>query len=357
MPQPASNDRRISPWEQIDIDTSEMWQVYDLRRDASMQTELGDLPRALGTDLVAWSADDPERPLNWPSRKIWMNLSIISFFRLLTPLASSMITPATGLVLHDFYSSNQTLGSFEVSISVLGYALGPLAWAPLSEINGRLPVYYVSNILFTCGNIGCGLAPNLPSLLAFRLHAGAAGSCPVTVGSGSIADCIPEEKRGKVTAIFTVGPLLGPTLGPVIVGFLSEAHGWRAVFWFITAASATCALISFVIQRETYKPVLLARRAKRLRATIGDSNIQHRQSAASPRSEVFAKAIFRPLIMLVKSPIVLLTSFYVGLVYGYSYLLFTSFSALFTQTYGFRASARSASPISALALDAHADCS
>jgi len=313
-----------------------MWQVYDLGREAGTPHSLGDTP--LDPNLVDWSPDDPERPMNWPSRTIWANLAIISFFRLLTPLASSMIAPATALVLHDFHSADQSLGSFVVSIFVLGYALGPLAWAPLSEIYGRLPVYHISNILFTCWNIGCALAPNLPSLLVFRLLAGMAGSCPVTVGSGSITDCIPKERRGKATAIFTVGPLLGPVLGPVIGGFLSEARGWRSVFWFIAIASAICALISFLVQRETYEPVLLERRAKRLRAVSGNSNIHHRRSAALPRSAVFSRAILRPLVMLVKSPIVLLTSFYVGLVYGYSYLLFTSFSALFTHTHGFSAS-------------------
>lgn len=107
---------------------------------------------------------------------------------------------------------------------------------------------------------------------------------------------------------------------------------------FIAIASAICALISFLVQRETYEPVLLERRAKRLRAATGRSNISHRHTTTEPRSAVFVKAIFRPLTMLFKSPIVLLTSFYVGLVYGYSYLLFTSFSTLFTQTYGFSTS-------------------
>lgn len=134
-----------------------------------------------------------------------------------------------------------------MSIFVLGYALGPLALAPLSEIQGRLPVYHVSNVLFTYWNIGCALAPNLPLLLVFRLLAGMAGSCPVTVGSGWIADCVPKERKGKATAIFTMGPLLGPVLGPVIGGFLSKAHGWRAVCFFIAIASAVCAIISFMV--------------------------------------------------------------------------------------------------------------
>ena len=197
-------DRGSSIWERADSDLSQMWQVYDLRQERATQHEVnGDLENG-GSYSLDWDPDDPDRPMNWPQRKNWLNLGVISFFRLLTPLASSMIAPATGLVLQDFSSNSAALGSFVVSIFVLGYAMDPLALAPLSEIHGRLPIYHVSNVFFTSWNIGCALAPNLQSLLVFRLFAGMSGSCAVTVGSGSIADCIPKERRGKATAIFSM---------------------------------------------------------------------------------------------------------------------------------------------------------
>jgi len=154
-------------------------------------------------NLIDWAIDDPERPLNWSNTKKWRNLGIISFFRLLTPLASSMVAPATNTVLEDFGSTNRTIGSFIVSIYILGYALGPLVVAPMSEIYGRLPVYHVNSMLFCLWNLCSALAPNIGSLLAFRLLAGLAGSCPVTIGNGSIADCVRKEKRGTVMAMFS----------------------------------------------------------------------------------------------------------------------------------------------------------
>lgn len=114
-----------------------------------LQTTPSDLERATAEEekqssqdpnLVDWEKDDPECPRNWSTRKTWSNLGVISFFRLLTPLASSMIAPVTSLVLTEFGTSNETIGSFIVSIYILGYALGPLVLAPLSEIYGRLPV-------------------------------------------------------------------------------------------------------------------------------------------------------------------------------------------------------------------------
>lgn len=155
------------------------------------------------SNLVDWATDDPERPLNWSTSAKCLNLGLVSFFRFLTPLASSMVAPATGLIIRDFDSDNETIGSFIVSIFILGYALGPLVLAPLSESYGRLPLYHINNALFTLWNLGAALSPNVGALLAFRLLSGLAGSCPVTIGSGSIADCVARERRGLVTTIFS----------------------------------------------------------------------------------------------------------------------------------------------------------
>ena len=154
-------------------------------------------------NLVDWEIDDPERPLNWSTSAKCLNLGLVSFFRFLTPLASSMIAPVTGLILKDFNTDNEAIGSFIVSIYVLGYALGPLVLSPLSEMYGRLPLYHVNNALFALWNLAAALSPNVDALLAFRLLAGLAGSCPVTIGNGSIADTVAKERRGLVTAIFS----------------------------------------------------------------------------------------------------------------------------------------------------------
>jgi len=286
-------------------------------------------------DLVDWSGDDPANPLNWSTTKVWCNLGIISFFRFLTPLASSMMAPVANLILQDFSNSNQTIGSFLVSIYILGYALGPMVLAPLSEIYGRLPVYHVNSVLFVIWNMACALSPNVGSLLAFRLLAGLAGSCPVTNGNGSIADCVPKENRGKVTALFTVGPLLGPVFGPIAGGFLGDDAGWRWIFWVLTIVSGVGTAVSFSLQHETYAPILLERRVKALKQQTGNKKLHHKHTSSFTKAEVFRRSIFRPLAMLFTSPIVFLTSIYVGLVYGYTYLLFTSFEQVFTSIYGF----------------------
>jgi MFS family permease len=99
--------------------------------------------------------------------------------------------------------------------------------APLSELYGRVKLYHISNAGFFFANIGCALGTNLESLMLFRFIAGSAGAAPLAIGGGTIADLVPVEKRGKVIAIYNIGGLLGPALGPIVGGFFTEALGWR----------------------------------------------------------------------------------------------------------------------------------
>ena len=201
--------------------------------------ENGDL-RNIDHEIVDWQGeDDPECPLNWPMRTKVINVTIVSAWTLLTPLASSMVAPGILGILKEFGSTDTTLGSFVVSIFVLGYAVGPLVIAPMSEIYGRVPVYGVCNALFVVWTLACAFAPNLGALLVFRFFQGVAGVCPQTIGSGTISDLIPAEQRGAFMSAFSLGPLLGPVIGPVAGAFLSEREGWRWVFRVLTIAVST----------------------------------------------------------------------------------------------------------------------
>ena len=139
------------------------------------------------SDVIDWEGkDDPRNPMNWTSRRKWNNLAVICALTFLTPMASSMIAPAIPLIMKDFNFNNETVASFVVSIYVLGYAVGPLIWAPLSELYGRVPIYHICSIMFVIWTAACALAPNIGALLAFRLFAGLVGSCPITIGGASV---------------------------------------------------------------------------------------------------------------------------------------------------------------------------
>lgn len=161
-------------------------------------------------NLITWDGDnDPENPMNFSSKIAVTNIGIISLICFVTPLASSMFAPAIPAVMQEFKSTNIELASFVVSVYVLGFAVGPLAFAPLSEVYGRLPVYHVCNVCFVAFTIACALAKNLNMLIVFRFLAGVFGSAPLTNGGGSIADLVEQAKRGKAMSGFAMGPIVG----------------------------------------------------------------------------------------------------------------------------------------------------
>jgi multidrug resistance protein len=160
-----------------------------------------------------------------------------------------MFAPGVEGVLVEFHSTSITLASFVVSIYVLGYCIGPLFVAPLSEMYGRAPVYHVSNVLYLIFTVACAVSSSLPMLIVFRFFAGAVGSTPISIGGGTFGDLFRVEERGAAISIWAMGPLLGPVVGPVAGGFLAEAAGWRWIFWLITIAVGLYAILIAATER------------------------------------------------------------------------------------------------------------
>ncbi|KAH8725828.1 benomyl/methotrexate resistance protein [Phaeosphaeriaceae sp. PMI808] len=290
------------------------------------------------TDIIDWKGgNDPTKPINWTNMRKFKNISIICYCTFLTPLGSTMFAPAIGQVMATYHSSDPLLASFVVSVWVLGYFFGPLFLAPLSELYGRLPVYLVCNVLFTVFNVGSALSPSISALVIFRFLAGTFGGCPITLGAGTFGDLIRPHNRGKIIAIWSLGPIMGPILGPIAGGYLGEGVGWRWICWTLSIASGVGTILSFICQEETYPPTLLARKTNKLIKETSNQNLRAATDLDADRtpSQIFTRGIIRPLRLLFLSPIVSILSVYVGVVYGFMYLLFTTFPLVFQAQYGF----------------------
>ncbi|PTB61347.1 MFS general substrate transporter, partial [Trichoderma citrinoviride] len=164
------------------------------------------------------------------------------------------------------------------------------------------------------------------------------GSCPITNGGGSITDMIRQDRRGAAMACFAIGPLLGPVVGPVVGGFITTALGWRWVFYIMAILSGTLALLYALCARETYASVLLRRKADRLRRRTNNPLLRSKLDPGLSHAAYLKRGILRPFKMLVLSPISIICGVYVGVVYAYLYLLFTSLTPLFMEIYHFKTS-------------------
>lgn len=290
-------------------------------------------------NLVDWDGpDDPMNPMNWSAKKKWSNIFILSTITLLVPLGSSFFAPGVPQVMREFGTTSQSLTTFVVSVYVLGFAFGPLVIAPMSELHGRLPVYHVCNFAFLCWTIGAALAPSMDSLIAFRFLQGLFGVAVMTLGGGTIGDIMEPAKRGGAMAIWALGPLLGPVIGPVAGGFLSENVGWRWIFWVLAIATGVVAIAAFFVMGETYAPILLETKTKRLQKETGNMDLISKLDNGLSVKELFIRALVRPSKLMFLSPICALMALYMAIVYGVFYLLFTTFTFVFEDLYGFSTS-------------------
>ena len=237
--------------------------------------------------------------------------------------------------MREFRSSSEQLAAFVVSVYVLGFAAGPMLFAPLSEIYGRTIVYHICNVGFIAFVIGCALAPSLNALIAFRFLSGVFGACPITNGGGSIADMVEQEHRGAAMAVFSIGPLLGPIIGPVAGSFLADAEGWRWDFWLLVIIASVLAVVMVFTMKETYAPVILHRKVERLRKETGNPLLRSKLDVGLSPGDYFKRGIVRPFKMLLLSPICIVFALYISVVYGYLYLMFTSITEVFQRYYGF----------------------
>jgi hypothetical protein len=131
--------------------------------------------QALQGDFSQIKLEPEENPFNWPAQKKWMATIVIVFMTANITFCSSIHTAAIPGVTKTFACS-PTVATLGVTTFLVGFASGPMLFAPLSEALGREIVFRITMFLFFCFNIGCALSPNLPALLILRFFSGFFGS-------------------------------------------------------------------------------------------------------------------------------------------------------------------------------------
>jgi MFS family permease len=109
---------------------------------------------------------------------------------------------------NDFQTS-EAAAAFSVSVFLIGFGVGPLVFAPMSETFGRKPIYVVGFTLFTLTQIPCALAVNIQMLTGFRFLQGLFGSVSIANWGGTISDMYDALERTRVVGWFILGPLAG----------------------------------------------------------------------------------------------------------------------------------------------------
>ncbi|OKL56131.1 hypothetical protein UA08_08724 [Talaromyces atroroseus] len=284
---------------------------------------------------VSWLENDPRDPMNFSAVSKWLVTLLVSVNTMAVALVSSAYSGGIVEVILGFQISEE-VAILGISLFVLGFAVGPLIWAPLSEIYGRRYIFIASAAGLTVFVAGAAGSQNIWTLIILRFFAGSLGSAPFAVAGGVIADCFPAVSRGLASGLYCAAPFLGPTLGPIIGGFLSESAGWRWVEGLVAAIAGVLGIITVFTLPETYAPVLLRKRAVRLSTITGRvyrSKLDIEQGEAS-LTGTLKVALSRPWLLLFHEPIVLLLSIYLSIVYGILYMFFAAMPIVFQEGRG-----------------------
>lgn len=209
----------------------------------------------------------------------------------------------------------------------------------MTELFGRQQLFagtYLALAAFSAGGAG---AQNMQTLAILRFFAGAFGSSPLTNSGGVIADMFSANERGMATSLFAAAPFMGPVFGPIVGGFVGETVGWRWIEGVEAIFVGVLLIIGVLVVPETYSPVILRERAKKLSALSGKVYISRMdyEQGTTTIGQAFKASLSRPWILLFREPIVFLLSIYMAIIYGTLYMLFSAFPIVYQVNRGWSA--------------------
>ncbi|KAJ9151386.1 MFS transporter, DHA1 family, multidrug resistance protein [Pleurostoma richardsiae] len=324
---PGQSSRRVSHWDVV--------KSHSLITDEILSHVYEGSGTAVDPFLVNFPPNDPRNPMNFSTPKKWFITSVVTASVFAVTLTSSAYSGSSKEITRDFGISSE-LAAAGISLFVLGFAVGPCLWAPLSELYGRQVLFVSTNALVVAFVAGAAGSRNVASLLVFRFLGGTFGASPLTNAGGVIADIFPPSHRGLGMALFSAAPFLGPLLGPIVAGFISMNVGWRWVQGTMAILIGVIWIAGSLTIPETYAPVLLRRRAKRLSKQTGKCYISllERDRRDADISALLARVLKRPWQLLFREPIVLVASVYMAILYGTLYMLFGAFPIVYQQQRG-----------------------
>ncbi|KAJ7054751.1 major facilitator superfamily domain-containing protein [Mycena amicta] len=274
-------------------------------------------PQPLPTTMPS---DDPR---NWSTaRKFVVDLVLCAWVLSLTYSSTAYVASVPALMQH--FDISQEVALLGVTLTVLGFAAGPIFFGPASEIYGRQAVYRFAGLFYSGFSIGMAFAPTAPILLVFRFLVGFFGSASINNVPASIGDFTTLPERGLYTILYALMAFGGPSLGPLVSAFIQHDAGY---LWNLRVMAILSTVLSILVALvpETHGPTLLSRRQPTATSTNDISKFV----------AVFKGALARPIIYLFSEPLVTIVSIYLSILYGILYCFFEALGVVYVDIRGF----------------------
>lgn len=177
-------------------------------------------------------------------------LAILVSISMLQPLALNLLAPATPALTRLFSTSYATI-QLTLTLFLVAVAVAQVVVGPLSDRYGRRPCVIGGTALFGAGSVMGALAPSVEVLLLARALEGAGSGTTFALSRAIIRDTADRDESAGLIASVTMVMVVAPMFAPWLGGQIVTALGWRAVFWFLTAAGALVLLATVLRLPET----------------------------------------------------------------------------------------------------------
>ncbi|KAI2619173.1 MFS general substrate transporter [Hypoxylon sp. NC1633] len=189
-----------------------------------------------------------------PSLKRWIvAMNCISAF--ISPITANIYFPAIPALAKDLGVS---IGQINLTLTtyMIFQGLAPTFFGDFGDIAGRRPAFIIAFVIYLGANIGLALQRNYAALLVLRMLQSGGSSGTIALVYAVVADIAPSSERGKYMGIVGAGLTIGPALGPVIGGLLSEYLGWPSIFWFLCIVTIVWIIPYILTVPETGRKVV-----------------------------------------------------------------------------------------------------
>ncbi|KAL4766169.1 MFS transporter [Aspergillus foveolatus] len=278
--------------------------------------------------------DDPYQPLNWGFRKKAITTVLYGLTTMGATWASAIYSTGVDQVSSEF-GIGEEVSTLGTTLLLFGFGLGPLVWAPLSEVYGRKPAVLGPYFIAAIFSFGSATAKDVQTLMLTRFFTGFFGAAPVTNTGGVLGDIWSAEERGAAIVGYAMAVVGGPVLGPIVGGAISQSYlGWRWTQYTTGIMMMLFLTLDVLYIDESYPNTLLVYKARRLRFETGNwaLHARHEEWDVTLR-ELGNKYLIRPFALLA-TPICFLVALYASFVYGILYLSLASFPVVFQELRG-----------------------
>ncbi|EME88944.1 uncharacterized protein MYCFIDRAFT_27353, partial [Pseudocercospora fijiensis CIRAD86] len=273
--------------------------------------------------LVTLHPCDVANTANWSGGKKWLSTFVFSLLVFCIAFASTADVSASQMTATHFHTSAKVL-VLDRALYMVGIAIGPVVWTPMSDRYGRRAPMHVGFITFLFLQIPVAVAQNLAAVCICRLLAGFFGCSVLVTVPAAMWDIWEPSRRSMAMCLLATGIIAGPAVSALFSGYIvqNRALGWRWPSWVVLISGAFFGLCSWLFGSETSFSFILRQKAKKLGRSTGDWALHATADDPGMNFAVITENyICRPLTLLLTEPILFFITLYVSYAYALLYLL------------------------------------